>query len=67
MVRARGGLGEYLSGNAVIVKHGTVITLFTARANGIEPFIFWKQLGLPSCVVLELPDFRLAGVIETVV
>ncbi len=66
-VAVRDVLENHPTVNPVIVSHGTVITLLTARANGIEPFSFWKRLGLPSFVVLTLPDFRLLDVIETVV
>jgi broad specificity phosphatase PhoE len=36
----------------VIVTHGTVISLFVARAYDIEPFALWKSLKLPCMVVL---------------
>lgn len=52
--------------NIVVVAHGTVITLFTAQYNQIVPFDFWKRLGLPSFVVLSLPDYQLLEVIEQV-
>lgn len=51
------------SGDLAIVAHGTVITLFVAAHATIEPFAFWQRLGLPSFVVLALPELRL---IETV-
>jgi broad specificity phosphatase PhoE len=40
----------------VVVAHGTVITLFISRLTGQEPFPLWKRLGLPSFIVLSLPD-----------
>ncbi len=52
-------LAQHDKGNIVIVAHGTVITLFVAQFNAIDPFAFWKQLALPSFVVLEIPGFRL--------
>lgn len=51
------------SGDLAVVAHGTVITLFVAAHATIEPFAFWQSLGLPSFVVLALPELRL---IETV-
>ena len=42
--------------NIAIIAHGTVIALFVARALGLQPIRFWKQLGLPSFVVLSLPE-----------
>jgi len=49
-----------------VVAHGSVITLFVARAAGLEPMPFWKKLGLPSFVVLSLPGFELLQVVEAV-
>jgi broad specificity phosphatase PhoE len=50
-------------GNLAIVAHGTVITLFIARAAALDPVLFWKSLGLPSFAVLSLPDLHLLEVI----
>ena len=57
---------QHPDGNLVVVAHGTVITLFVAQYNQIEPFDFWRRLGLPSYTVLALPDFRLLSVVESV-
>jgi broad specificity phosphatase PhoE len=51
-------------GNLAIVTHGSVMTLFIARAAGVDPIPFWKSLGLPAFAVLSLPDLRLLEVIE---
>ncbi|MBN2004993.1 MAG: histidine phosphatase family protein [Anaerolineae bacterium] len=61
-----GVLAEHPRKTLVVVAHGTVITLWVARATGVEPFSFWKRLGLPSLVVLSLPDMALATVVETI-
>jgi broad specificity phosphatase PhoE len=61
-----GVIGKYPSGNLAVVTHGTVMTLLVARAVGLAPFPFWKQLGLPSFVVLSLPKFDLLTVVENV-
>lgn len=37
-----------------IVAHGTVISLLVSRLTGISDFELWKELGLPSFVVLDL-------------
>ncbi len=37
----------------VIVSHGTVISLFVARAYGIDPFHFWKSLVMPCMILLS--------------
>lgn len=40
----------------VVVAHGTVITLLCQAWCGVDPFPFWDALGLPSAVVLSLPE-----------
>ena len=40
-----------------IVAHGTVISLFVAKYNDIEPYELWRELGLPSLCVLTVPGF----------
>ena len=45
--------------NIVIVAHGTVISLFAGHHAGIDPLRLWQRLGLPSYIVLSLPDFHL--------
>ncbi len=52
--------------NVAVVTHGTVMTLFVARVAGLEPFPFWKRLGLPAFVVLSWPGLGLLSVIEGV-
>jgi broad specificity phosphatase PhoE len=52
--------------NLAIVSHGTVMTLFLARANGFEPVPFWKRLGLPAFCVLSLPDYHLLEAVASV-
>ena len=53
-------------GSLAIVTHGTVMSLFIARAAGLDPVLFWKSLGLPAFSVLSLPDLRLQEIIENV-
>ena len=57
---------QYPSENLAIVAHGTVISLFVARAAGLEPVPLWKRLGLPSFVVLAMPGPRIVSVVESV-
>jgi broad specificity phosphatase PhoE len=59
-------LERYPEGNPAIVSHGTVITLLIARANHLDPILFWKSLGLPAFAVLSLPDLRLLETIQDV-
>jgi broad specificity phosphatase PhoE len=51
--------------NLVVVSHGTVITLFVANNCGIEPFLFWSRLDLPSFVVLSIPDLVVLSITRT--
>jgi broad specificity phosphatase PhoE len=55
---------QYPARNLAVVAHGTVISLFVARLAGVEPFSLWSRLGLPSFVVLSLPEMELASVVE---
>jgi len=54
----------YVEQNVVVFTHGTVLSLYVARATGIEPFALWKRLGLPSFVVLTLPQCKIVRVVE---
>jgi len=54
------------NGTIVIVAHGTVITLFVSRRARLEPFPFWKRLGLPSFVVFSLPDHMVRTVVDRI-
>lgn len=59
-------LEAYPERNVAVVTHGTVMSLFVARAAGLEPFPFWKRLGLPAFTVLSIPGFGLLTVVENV-
>lgn len=61
-----GALKRHPAGNVAIVSHGTVMTLFLARAAGIDPVPFWKGLGLPAFVVLSHPGLALLEVVASV-
>jgi broad specificity phosphatase PhoE len=61
-----GVLKDYPAQTLAIVAHGTVISLFVAHKTGADAFSLWKKLGLPSVIVLSLPDFELEKVIENV-
>jgi broad specificity phosphatase PhoE len=57
-------LRDTREGNVIVVAHGTVITLFVAYYTGLPAFPLWQRLGLPSFVVLTLPEFGLAEIVE---
>ncbi|HEX2623298.1 MAG TPA: histidine phosphatase family protein [Phototrophicaceae bacterium] len=46
-------LQECTGKTPVIVAHGTVISLYVARQLGIDPYLLWKALLLPSFLVLD--------------
>ena len=50
----------------IVVTHGTVMTLYAASVAGVEPKRLWRRLGLPSFVVLGLPDLDVRSVVERV-
>ena len=52
--------------NLTVITHGTVMSLWISRIAAIDPFPLWKRLGLPSFVVMSLPDFRLLEVVRRV-
>jgi broad specificity phosphatase PhoE len=47
-------LNQHKNKTIIIVAHGTVISLFVSRLAGTPDFPLWKELGLPSFVVLDL-------------
>jgi broad specificity phosphatase PhoE len=59
-------LAMYSAGNVAVVSHGTVISLFVAVHNDLDPYQLWQRLSMPSIVALELPGFRLREVVVTV-
>lgn len=56
-------LAEHPEGNLALVAHGTVITLFLTHHEDLDPYGFWRSLGLPSFCVLSLPDLVLRDVV----
>lgn len=52
------------SENIVVVSHGTVMVLFTARYNPVDSYQLWQNLKMPAVIALDLPDFRINRVIE---
>ena len=52
--------------DSIVVTHGTVMTLYMASVAGVHRMEFWRRLGLPSYVVLKLPDMRIKSIVEDV-
>ena len=61
-----GIIEKYVDKNIALITHGTVLTLFVSRLVDIEPFTFWKDLELPSWVVLSHPDLGLRSVCKSI-
>ncbi len=59
-------ISRYQGKTILIVAHGTVISLFLQATCQLEPYPIWKSLGLPSFVVLSLPDFNLEKMITSI-
>ena len=51
----------------IVVTHGTAITLYVASVAGVRPMAFWHRLGLPSYVVLTLPDMHILSTVASVI
>lgn len=47
------------SGCAVVVSHGTVISLFSARANGLDPNDVWGRSTCPGFIRMRIPGFEI--------
>ena len=62
-----GVLDRHPDRNVAIVAHGTVIGLFVARHNAMDPRALWQRLDLPSFVVLSVPNMTLLEVVEKIV
>jgi hypothetical protein len=44
-----------------------VIALYVAARAGVDPLPLWRRLGLPSFVVLSLPDMTLVEIVDQIV
>src|SRR5688500_8810934 len=61
-----GVIARHTSGNVAIVTHGTVLALFVAEHSNKTPFDLWRNLALPSFVVMSLPELRLETMVERI-
>jgi len=50
--------------DVAVVTHGTVISLLVSHYQPLDGFLLWQELGLPSIVVLSLPDYAVLDVIK---
>ena len=58
-----GLLDRHTEEDVAVVTHGTVIALFAAEHADVDPFLNWRQMGLPSFMIFERPGMTL---VETV-
>ncbi len=52
--------------DSIVVTHGTVMTLYVASVASVRRMCFWRRLGLPSYVVLTLPDMHIQSTVGSV-
>ncbi|MBW8012904.1 MAG: histidine phosphatase family protein [Chloroflexi bacterium] len=57
-------LKDLIDETLALVTHGTVMSLFVARANSLDAHGLWSTLGMPAFVVLELPKFKVVTTLE---
>jgi len=57
---------DHASGSLAVVAHGTVISLFVARAAGLAPLDIWCTLGLPAVIVLDRTTLAVEQIIPEV-
>jgi broad specificity phosphatase PhoE len=59
-------LARHTEGNIAIVSHGTVIALFVEAHSDRKGFHVWREMSLPSFAVFELPEMKLASLINRI-
>lgn len=52
--------------NIALVSHGTVMALFIAGHNGIDPVPLWRDFEMPAFVVLSRPDYKIVEIVNDV-
>jgi broad specificity phosphatase PhoE len=46
-------LARHAARPLLVASHGTMITLYLSRLQGLEPFALWKSLALPEVFILD--------------
>jgi broad specificity phosphatase PhoE len=59
-------IGGHPGAGIAAITHGSVISLYVAALGGSDPYPLWQRLGMPSIVVLSLPQLELVEVVEQV-
>jgi broad specificity phosphatase PhoE len=61
-----GLLDRHTEEDVAVVTHGTVIALFAAEHADVDPFLNWRQMGLPSFMIFERPGMTLVETVASV-
>jgi broad specificity phosphatase PhoE len=59
-------LAGHPAGNVAIVSHGTVIALLVQEYSERNGFQVWRDMGLPSYVMFDVPEMTVAQVVNRV-
>jgi broad specificity phosphatase PhoE len=59
-------LDQHPDKDLAVVTHGTVIALYAAEHADVDPFLNWRQLGLPSFMIFERPGMTLVETVASV-
>ena len=59
-------LSQHAGQDLAVVTHGTVLALYLAPLLREDPFILWRQLGLPSFVVLDASQTELIERVDSI-
>ncbi len=51
------------SGDAIVITHGTVMSLYLAQVTDIKAMSFWRELRTPCLVEVELPGMRIGPIV----
>lgn len=59
-------LDQHADQDLAVVTHGTVIALYAAEYADVDPFLNWRQMGLPSFMVFERPGMTLVETVASI-
>jgi broad specificity phosphatase PhoE len=59
-------LAQYPGKTVALVSHGSVMALYIARRNALDPFTLWQALKTPAFVVLARPDDKIVTIVNDV-
>ena len=52
-------------GDAIVITHGTVMSLYLAQVADIQPMSFWRELRTPCLVEVDLPSMNVGPIVAT--